>query len=60
VSDGRLSGANAFTAAQLDELYQIERWGADPLATQRHEGIQRDLEAGARLLVLLGDARLKG
>jgi chaperone required for assembly of F1-ATPase len=60
VSDGRLSGAEAFTAAQLDELYQIERWGTDPLATQRHEGIQRDLEACARFLALLGDARLKG
>jgi len=60
VSEGRLSGADAFTAAQLDELYQIERWGTDPLATQRHEGIQRDLEACARFLALLGDARLKG
>ena len=60
VSEGRLSGTEAFTAAQLDELFQIERWGTDPLATQRHEGIQRDLEACARFLALLGDARLKG
>ena len=60
VSEGRLSAADAFAAAQLDELYQIERWGDDPLATQRHEGIQRDIEAGARFLALLGDARLKG
>jgi chaperone required for assembly of F1-ATPase len=60
VSERRLSGVEAFTAAQLDELYQIERWGTDPLATQRHEGIQRDLEACARFLALLGDARLKG
>ena len=60
VSEGRLSGADAFTAAQLDELFQIERWGADSLATQRHEGIQRDLEACARFLALLGESRLKG
>jgi chaperone required for assembly of F1-ATPase len=60
LSEGRLSAADAFTAAQLDELFQIERWGADPIATQRHEGIQRDLAAGARFLALLGDARLKG
>jgi chaperone required for assembly of F1-ATPase len=60
VSEGRLSAADAFSTAQLDELFQIERWGADPIATQRHEGIRRDLEAGARFLALLGDARLKG
>ena len=60
VSEGRLSGADAFTAAQLDELFQIERWGTDPLATQRHEGIQRDLEACARFLALLGNSRLRG
>lgn len=60
VSEGRLSAAAAFDAAQLDELYQIERWGEDPIATRRHEGIRRDLEAGARFLALLGDARLKG
>jgi chaperone required for assembly of F1-ATPase len=60
VSEGRLPAADAFTAAQLDELYQIERWGADPIATQRHEGIKHDIEAGAHFLALLGDARLKG
>jgi len=60
VSEGRLSAADAFSAAQLDELYQIERWGEDPIATERHEGIRRDLDAFARFLALLGDARLKG
>lgn len=60
VSEGRLSAEDAFAAAQLDELFQIERWGADPIATQRHEGIKRDIEAGVRFLALLGDARLKG
>ncbi len=60
MSEGRLSADDAFKAAQLDELFQIERWGEDPIATQRHEGIRRDLEAGARFLALLGEARLKG
>ena len=60
VSEGRLSAADAFGAAQLDELFQIERWGEDPIATQRHDGIRRDIDAGARFLALLGDARLKG
>ena len=60
VAEGRLSAADAFTAAQFDELFQIERWGEDPLATQRHQGIRRDMEACARFLALLGDTRLKG
>lgn len=60
VSEGRLDSAQAFAAAQLDELYQIEKWGSDPLAEQRHDGIRRDLDAATRFLALLGDARLKG
>jgi chaperone required for assembly of F1-ATPase len=60
LSEGRLSAADGFAAAQLDELYQIERWGEDPIATQRHQNIRRDLEAGTRFLALLGHARLKG
>ena len=60
VSERRLSSAEAFAAAQLDELYQIERWGEDALATQRHESIKHDIDAGARFLALLEDQRLKG
>ena len=58
VSEGRLSAGDAFSAAQLDELYQVERWGADPIATRRHEGIRADIDAGARFLALLGPRRL--
>jgi len=60
VSEGHLPPDRAFAAAQLDELYQLGRWGSDPSATQRHENIRRDIEAGARFLALLGDGRLKG
>jgi chaperone required for assembly of F1-ATPase len=60
VSEGHLPADKAFAAAQLDELYQLERWGSDPTATERHDNIRRDIEAGARFLALLGDARLKG
>ena len=60
VAEGHLSAAGAFDAAQLDELYQIERWGEDPIATKRHEGIRHDIEAGARFLALLEQQRLKG
>ncbi len=60
VAEGHLPADAAFVAAQLDELYQVERWGADPIATQRHEGIRRDIDAGARFLALLEDKRLEG
>ena len=60
VAEGHLSAADAFAAAQLDELYQVERWGEDPIATKRHEGIRHDIEAGARFLALLEQQRLKG
>jgi chaperone required for assembly of F1-ATPase len=60
VAEGHLAAADAFAAAQLDELYQIERWGEDPIATKRHEGIRHDIEAGARFLALLEQQRLKG
>ena len=60
VAEGRLAAADAFAAAQLDELYQVERWGEDPIATKRHEGIRHDIEAGARFLALLEQQRLKG
>jgi chaperone required for assembly of F1-ATPase len=60
VAEGHLSAADAFAAAQLDEIYQIERWGEDPIATKRHEGIRHDIEAGARFLALLEEHRLKG
>jgi len=59
VSERHISAEQAFAAAQLDELYQLERWGEDPTATARHAGILRDLEAGARLLALLEDRRLR-
>jgi chaperone required for assembly of F1-ATPase len=60
VSEARLDAAQAFEAAQLDELFQIERWGEDPLATQRHEDIRKDMAAMARFLALLDNARLRG
>ncbi len=52
---GRIDAAAAFEAAQLDESYQIERWGEDPEATRRRAAIKADLEAADRLLTLLRD-----
>ncbi|MCH8999586.1 MAG: ATPase [Proteobacteria bacterium] len=52
---GRIDAAAAFEAAQLDESYQIERWGEDPEAARRRTAIHADLEAAARLVALLRD-----
>lgn len=59
VSERRLDGVAAFEAAELDALFEIERWGADSEATLRHQRLRADIEAAARFLDLLGDARLR-
>ena len=53
VAEGRLDAAGAFAAAQVDELYQIERWGDDPTALKQREGVRKDIEACTRFLALL-------
>ena len=60
IAEGYLPADRAFAAAQLDELYQVERWGEDPTSTLRHENIKHDIAAGARFLALLENERLKG
>lgn len=59
VSDGRLSAEDAFAAAQVDELYQVSRWGDDPLAEKHREGVRTDIAAGARFLALLEEQKLR-
>jgi chaperone required for assembly of F1-ATPase len=59
VSEKHINGEQAFAAAQLDEIYHIEKWGEDPIATKRHAGIAKDLAAGSRFLELLADKRLE-
>jgi len=50
---GRIDAAAAFDASQLDESYQIERWGEDPEAARRRAAIKADLETAAQFLALL-------
>jgi chaperone required for assembly of F1-ATPase len=59
VAEGRLTAEEAFAVAQLDELYQVERWGDDPIALERRMGVKNDIEAGSRFLALLEDKRLR-
>lgn len=50
---GKIDAAAAFEAAQLDESYQIERWGEDPEAVRRRAAIKTEIETAARFLALL-------
>lgn len=51
---GRLDADGAWAAAQLEEDYQTERWGEDPLAVERRCGMRADLDAAVRFVALLG------
>ena len=53
LTHGRLSAAEVFAAASLDETYQIEQWGEDTLATDRRRAIATDLNAIGEYLRLL-------
>ncbi|HVY99999.1 MAG TPA: ATP12 family protein [Dongiaceae bacterium] len=51
--EGRLNPEQAAAAAQLDELYQAERWGIDREAETRRAGQAADLAYARRFLDLL-------
>lgn len=53
VADGALDAEAAFTAGQLDELWQAEQWGADPLAAAAQAERRAALVHATRLLALL-------
>ena len=49
----RLSVDEAFTTSQIDESYQIERWGEDPVLEKRRADIRARLAAASRMISLL-------
>jgi chaperone required for assembly of F1-ATPase len=53
VLEGRIGSEAAADAAQLDELFQAERWGIDPEAEKRRALQRADLAAAKRFLDLL-------
>ncbi|MBV8971347.1 MAG: ATPase [Sphingomonadaceae bacterium] len=59
VAEGRMDAAAAYAAGQLDELWQAEQWGHDPLAAAALASRRAALEDAVRLLDLLdqGDYR---
>jgi chaperone required for assembly of F1-ATPase len=51
--DRRLDADSAWQASQLDEIFQIEKWGEDAEAAARRRDLKRDIEATARFMDLL-------
>jgi chaperone required for assembly of F1-ATPase len=50
---GVLGAADAFGAALLDELFEIEQWGEDAEQSARHARLRSDLEAAERFFRLI-------
>jgi chaperone required for assembly of F1-ATPase len=53
VLEGWLDAAAAFAAAQLDESFEIEKWGEDAEQSERRAALQDDIAAAARFAALL-------
>lgn len=52
VAKGRLEAEAAWSAAHVDEDFQIERWGADEEATERRARRWAEMEAAARVFLV--------
>jgi chaperone required for assembly of F1-ATPase len=53
LSRGRLTVAQGWAAGQLDELFQVQRWGEDSLAATARAAKRKALDVAARLFHLL-------
>lgn len=51
--EGRIDAEAAFASAELDESYQIERWGTDAEQAKRRAGLKEDIALAARFVSLL-------
>jgi chaperone required for assembly of F1-ATPase len=54
---GRVTVAEAWAAAHVDEDWNLEQWGRDEIALQRRAFRHAEMEAAARVLILLNDPR---
>ena len=52
LAEGRIEPETAWSLSLMDELYQAELWGIDPLAVARREGIRQDIIAAHEFLRL--------
>jgi chaperone required for assembly of F1-ATPase len=53
LADSHLEPEAAWQASQLDEIYQIEKWGEDAEAARRRAAIRADIGDNCRFLTLL-------
>lgn len=53
LAQGRLDAEAAFAAAELDESWELERWGEDAEAAKRRAGLLSELQACERFFALL-------
>jgi chaperone required for assembly of F1-ATPase len=53
LAESHLEPEAAWQASQLDESFQIEKWGEDAEAGRRRAAIRADIEASCRFLALL-------
>jgi chaperone required for assembly of F1-ATPase len=53
LAESHLEPEAAWQASQLDETYQIEKWGEDAEASRHRAAIHSDIEASSRFLALL-------
>jgi chaperone required for assembly of F1-ATPase len=53
LAEGAIGLETAWDSAMLDEAWQAEQWGADPLAAASLENRRREFEAAYRFLTLL-------
>jgi chaperone required for assembly of F1-ATPase len=51
--EGRIDAAAAFASAELDESYEIERWGEDAEQARRRATLREDIALAARFVSLL-------
>lgn len=51
--EGALDAAGAFDLSQVDEAYQVEKWGQDREAEQRRRGLLAEIKAAERFKGLL-------
>jgi chaperone required for assembly of F1-ATPase len=47
-AEGRMTADEAFAAATVDEVYQLEQWGEDKIARDRLEALRQELETISR------------
>ena len=53
VARGRLTAAEAWRIAHVDEDFQIEKWGEDAEAARRRERRWREMKAAADVIAAL-------